>query len=233
MEKIFSFFSIPRGGDFFSIMVCIYFFLAFFFPVHSQEYVNQTLKQHNLRFRFPFTWRWNSFQPTQNENKVFEAFSPGKKVILQIYSEPTKSLSVQKPFHKFQKKWALRLESGPEFVSAEFPNLQHIGTYMSQFKSENSGKNYTGYFLVGTDGLSLYYFRIEAESSEFDIHKPILQNILLSIEMIYDWNHICCALCLKEIRYSARRSTICTDFIVENPCHLYLKNAKMDYEKCK
>ncbi len=213
--------------------IFLLFLIFLLLPLYPQEYVNHTLKQQNLKFRFPFGWRWNSFHPSQHENKVFEAFGPAKKIIFQIYAEPTKSPYIQKVFYKHQKKWGLSFRSEPEFVSAEFPNLQNLGAYMALVSSQIGSINYLGYYVVGSDGLFLYYFRLDSEAEEFFSQEPILLNILLSIETIFDWNHICCALCLKEIRYSTRKSTVCTDFIVENPCYQYLKNTKMDYEKCR
>jgi hypothetical protein len=214
--------------------LCI-FLIGFLFPLilNSEDFTAHTLKQQNLRFQFPHTWRWNTSTPHKDNPKVFEAFAPGKKIILQIFAEPTKSTRVLKSFRKKQKQWGLQLIGQGGFANAEYPNLQHIGSYMGRFRNLSSGKEYLGFFLVGTDGLTLISVRLEAESSEFQNSLPLLSRILQSIETIFDWNHICCALCLKEVRYSARKTTVCTEFIVEDPCHQYLKNAKMDYEKCK
>lgn len=199
--------------------------------IFSQEYIYQTLKEQNLKFSFPKDWRWQIFSPIREDKKIFEGFNQGKKIIYQIYFEPVKASGL-KQTKKFIKKLKLSQDLEPTPVEIDFPNLKNLNAQAFLYEIYLP-KPMIGYFITASDGIWQYYFRIEVSKEEEENYQEIISKLLSSIETIFEWKQICCSICMREIRYSKRMSTSCTDYITENPCYQYLKNKKMNYEKCK
>ncbi|MCX7998344.1 MAG: hypothetical protein N3A69_05245 [Leptospiraceae bacterium] len=170
--------------------------------------------------------------PSSNEDKkIFEGFNQGKKIIYQIYIEPSKSLSLRQA-KKFLRKLQIPLETQFTPIGIDFPNLKALRAQLLTY-SAYLPRPIIGYLIVGSDGILQYYFRIEILQEELENHKEIIYKLISSIETIFEWSKICCSICMKQIRYSKRTSTTCIDYVTENPCYQYLKNTKMNYEKCK
>jgi hypothetical protein len=203
------------------------------FHLYAEEFVSHTLKSFNLKFRFPYTWRWKKLNPQRNEGKVFEVFSPDKNIALYLWVDKSRSADNVKVFKSFLRKWDIEVEEIPDFSTEEYPNLQSLNTYIVKYKEIRNNKIYKGYFFTGTDGVWVYTFKLEVENQKFEDTKNTISEVLAGIDTNQDWQQICCAACLKEIRFSIRRTTLCSDFISENPCYLFFKNTKMHYEDCR
>ncbi|MCB1176181.1 MAG: hypothetical protein KDK36_01265, partial [Leptospiraceae bacterium] len=197
------------------------------------EFINHTIKNFNLKLRFPFTWRWKKLNPKRNEGRVFEVFSPNRKFHIQVWAEKTRNIDNIKSFKSYLRKQNFDIEESPDYSTSDYPNLQSLNSYMVKFKEFQNGKSYRGYFFTGTDGIWLFTFKLNIENSIYEDSKNTITEVLSGIDTNHDWQQLCCAACLKEIRYSMRRTTLCSDFIGKNPCYSFFKNTKLHYEDCR